>query len=140
MILQLNGIELNLPNNAQVNVSSDGKKVAITVPDVEEKIVEKIRIVAGPVEEKIVERIKVVPQYLPCNEPHFPCNRPHYNYWHGYQSGTYTIGIDPLGNTVTSTGPLSKSNSQITYMGNNLNDSQISNPIVSATTIGYSSI
>jgi hypothetical protein len=43
MKLNLNGVEIDLPNNAKVDVSQDGKYVKIELPEV--KVVEKIRVV-----------------------------------------------------------------------------------------------
>jgi hypothetical protein len=92
MKLNLNGVEIELPNNAKVDVSEDGKKVKIDMPEA----VEKIRVVeVGSTEGRIVERIKVVekvctlPHYPCCTLPHYPCNRPHYP----YQPWTYTYPI-----------------------------------------------
>jgi len=53
MKLNLNGVEIDLPNNAKVDVSQDGKHVKIELP--EAKVVEKIRVVereASPVVER----------------------------------------------------------------------------------------
>jgi len=96
MKLNLNGVEIDLPNNAKVDVSQDGKHVKIELP--EAKVVEKIRVVereASPVVERVVERIKVVEVEKPCLRPHYP-TYPWYTWTtSGGQitcNGNYTIG------------------------------------------------
>ena len=100
MKLNLNGIEIELPNNAKVDVSKDGKTVKIDLPEAEVK--ERIRVVeASPGEERVVERIKVVEveKYIPCMLPHYPCNQLHYpNYTWPY---TYTSSGQIIGGNTT---------------------------------------
>ena len=109
MKLNLNGVEIDLPNNAKVDVSKDGKSVKIELP--EAKVVEKIRVieraVAAPVE-RIVERIKVVEQ--PCTRPHYPTypTWPHYN--QPYVTWTATGGITSSPNTIMTTGNITCNN------------------------------
>jgi len=89
MKLNLNGVEIELPNNAKVDVSKDGKSVKIELPEAE--VDEKIRLVEVPGEERVVERIRVVEveKYLPCTLPHYPQTWPNNNPWITYTtSGT----------------------------------------------------
>jgi hypothetical protein len=75
MKLNLNGVEIELPNNAKVDVSKDGKHVKIELPEQKEKI----RIVEVPGEtERIVERIKIVEVEKPCTRPHYYPSYPTY--------------------------------------------------------------
>ena len=104
MKLNLNGVEIELPNNAKVNVSQDGKKVKIEMP--ESEATEKIRVVEvpGPAEVRVVERIKVV-------EVEKPCTRPHYQPWtYPYVTWTYPT-------TVPYTVPYTITTSGNTYTG-----------------------
>lgn len=71
MTLKLNGIELELPDGAEVQVSEDGKRVTVTTKPVE--VVEKIRFVDSG-EPKVIEKI-VVREI----EVEKPCTRPHYS-------------------------------------------------------------
>jgi hypothetical protein len=122
MKLNLNGVEIDLPNNAKVDVSKDGKSVKIELP--EAKVVEKIRVIekaiAAPVE-RIVERIKVVEVEKPCCRPHYPT----YPTWPTYPSpytwttsggiqgnGSYTIGgiTYQQGNTIGCNGNIRSTN------------------------------
>jgi hypothetical protein len=80
MKLSLNGVEIELPNNAKVDVSSDGKRVKIEMPETE--VTEKIRVVEVPgsseIVERVVERIKIVEVEKPCTLPHYcPCTYPY---------------------------------------------------------------
>ena len=82
MTVQLNGVTIELPNNAKVDVSEDGNSVKVSLP--EQQVVEKIRLVPST-EPKVVEKIKIVEKpcallhYPPyCNQPHYPCNLQHY--------------------------------------------------------------
>ena len=83
MKLQLNGIEIDLPNDAQVQVSEDGKSVKIGLPKAQ--VIEKIRVVETPGPERIVE--KYVPYEVPCNKQHYP-TYPTYPYKPWYERGT----------------------------------------------------
>jgi hypothetical protein len=79
MTITLNGIEIELPADAKVNVSEDGKRVRVELP--EAKVVEKIRFVDVPGEERIIERIRVIETEKPCLRPHtdwytYPYNQP----------------------------------------------------------------
>ena len=108
MKLNLNGVEIDLPNNAKVDVSKDGKSVKIDLP--EAKVVEKIRVieraVTAPVE-RIVERIKVVEVEKPCTRPHYP-TYPWYN--QPYVTWTANGGITSSPNTITTTGNITCNN------------------------------
>jgi len=81
MTIQLKGIQIELPNNAKVDVSEDGKTVKVSMP--ETQVIEKIRVVGEP---KVIERIKVVEKNVPCPLNHYPfyctqphpCDKPHY--------------------------------------------------------------
>ena len=91
MKLNLNGVEIELPNNAKVDVSSDGKKVKIEMPEA----IEKIRVVEvhGEVSERIIERIKVVEVEKPCTRPHYyyyPYTYPYICTTGGFSSGIIT--------------------------------------------------
>lgn len=85
MKLNLNGIEIDLPNNASIEVSEDGKKVKVLHfnkseqhNNIVEKIVEKIRViqVPGPVEA--------------CKLQHYNPYYPDYNAYPNDISWTYT--------------------------------------------------
>jgi hypothetical protein len=109
MTLNLNGIEIEIPGEAQVKVSEDGKKVTITVPEPKETIrvvevesdKETIRFIPGPETIRYIEN--------PCTKNHYPNYYPYYPYtspntWpYGTQitytgtttatdNGSYTIG------------------------------------------------
>jgi hypothetical protein len=112
MKLNLNGVEIDLPNNAKVDVSKDGKSVKIELP--EAKVVEKIRVIergasAPIVTERIVERIKVVEQ--PCTRPHYP-TYPTYPWYTYTTSGQTQIvgGITSSPNTIMTTGNITCNN------------------------------
>lgn len=78
MKLNLKGIELEIPDNAKVHVSEDGKQVRVETPEPE--VIEKIRVIEGS--DRVVERIVTVD--VPCMLPHYPCNLQHYphpNQW-----------------------------------------------------------
>jgi hypothetical protein len=104
-VLNLNGIEIELPEGASVNVSEDGKKVKVQFP---ENVKEKIRVVEIPGPERVVEKIQFIEKYLPCSLQHYPsyspCTLPHYPIytypypWHypWYYSGNISVsgGID----------------------------------------------
>lgn len=131
MKLNLNGIEIELPNNAKVDVSKDGKSIKIDFPEADVK--ERIRVVEVPVEgtpvERIIERIKVVEVERPCQLQHYPTyNWPNtypYTITCGgqstgivtgglqtgvtYQSGTATVAGDPT-ITIANAGILGQSN------------------------------
>ena len=112
MKLNLNGVEIELPNNAKVDVSSDGKHVKIDLPKSAETI-EKIRVVKipGPGTERIVERIKIVEVEKPCTRPHY---YPHYPWTYPY-TYTYTSGgiIGGGSYTIGQTGIVQSGNTQI---------------------------
>jgi hypothetical protein len=97
MKLNLNGVEIDLPNNAKVDVSKDGKSVKIELPEAE--VVEKIRLVEVPGEEKVVERIQVIEKYLPCTLQHYPTYPSYPNPWITYTTGGTQIQQSP--NTIT---------------------------------------
>jgi hypothetical protein len=88
MKLNLNGIEIELPNNAKVDVSKDGKSVKIDLPEAE--VVERIRVVevAGGSTERVIERIKVVEVEKPCPLQHYPSYSPTWPY-----TTTITYGL-----------------------------------------------
>ena len=71
MTLNINGVTVELPNDVNVEMSEDGKRVKITTKPVE--AVEKIRFVEAPGE--VVERIRVIERIV---EVEKPCTRPHY--------------------------------------------------------------
>lgn len=71
MTITLNGIEIELPADAKVNVSEDGKRIKVELP--EAQIVEKIRVIEGP--ERVIEKIKIIDQ---------PCTRTHVDYYNGW--------------------------------------------------------
>lgn len=75
MTLQLNGIEIEIPNDAVVDVSEDGKHVKIGLPEV----VEKIRVVETPGPERVVEVIRFVNE--PCDKIHYPPPHTTYPSW-----------------------------------------------------------
>jgi hypothetical protein len=108
MKLNLNGVEIELPNNARVDVSEDGKSVKIGLPEPE--VIEKIKVVEVESEERVVERIRVVEvdRYIPCTLPHYPCNRQHYP----YPNWTYTT---TTGNIIS--GGITQSPNTIQYDG-----------------------
>ena len=70
MKLQLNGIEIELPNDAQVQISEDGKSVKIDLPKAQ--VVERIRVVETQGSEKIVEKYVPYEVPVPCNKKHYP--------------------------------------------------------------------
>lgn len=108
MKLNLNGVEIELPNNAKVDVSKDGKKVKIELPELEAST-EKIRVVEvpGEVSERIIERIKIV-------EVEKPCTRQHYNPWVTY---TYPYTITTGGSMQGNTSICNQPSSTITWTG-----------------------
>jgi hypothetical protein len=106
MTINLNGVEIELPNNAKVDVSSDGKKVKIEMP--EGQVTEKIRVVevgSPGVSERIIERIKVV-------EVEKPCTRPHYQWQYTYPYATTSGGIVGGSYTIGQTGTTTICNNQ----------------------------
>ena len=73
MTVQLNGVTIELPNNAKVEVSEDGNSVKVSLP--EQQVVEKIRLVPST-EPKVVEKIKIVEK--PCALLHYPRSNPNH--------------------------------------------------------------
>lgn len=81
MKLNLNGIEIELPNNAKVDVSQDGKCVKVELSDQNPEVVERI---------KVVE----VEKYVPCSLQHYPSfSSPHITWATGYGSLSGTGNI-----------------------------------------------
>lgn len=78
MKLQLNGIEIEVPGDAQVDVSEDGKRV--TIKTAEPKVVEKIRVVEVPSENETIRYIPG-PETIRFIEVEKPCTRPHNDHW-----------------------------------------------------------
>jgi hypothetical protein len=66
MKLQVGGIEIEIPNNARVDVSEDGKKVSIGLPEA----VETIRVVETP--GPAIETIRIVEVEKACDKKHYP--------------------------------------------------------------------
>ena len=91
MKLQVGGIEIELPNNARVDVSADGKKVSIGLPEA----VETIRVVETP--GPAVETIRIVEVERPCDKKHYPWP---YQYPTTYPWTTTTGTIYPPGTIV----------------------------------------
>ena len=79
MKLSLNGIEIEIPGDAQVDVSEDGKRV--TIKTAEPKVVETIRLVEVPAE---TNRFIPGPETIRIVEVEKPCTRPHYDHWITY--------------------------------------------------------
>lgn len=103
MTIKLQGIEIELPNDAKVDVSEDGKHVKIDLP--EAKLVETIRVVEQPGEP--VEVIRIVEVPVQCDKPHYPTYTPTYPSPRTYPWGG-TTGEGPYTNmtgTITTTKP-----------------------------------
>lgn len=115
MKLQLNGIEFEVPGDAQVDVSEDGKKVTIRVA--EPKVVEKIRVVEVPGQETI--RYIPGPETIRYIEVEKPCTKPHYYTWpYTYPYTTTTGPLTPTwGTTITVSGGALDSNGSYTIGG-----------------------
>jgi hypothetical protein len=91
MKINLKGIEIDLPMDAQVEVSEDGTKVKIGLPKAE--VVERIRVVEVPGES--VERIRIVEveKAIPCGLNHYP-TWPNHQPWHWRTTTTSGSGSD----------------------------------------------
>jgi hypothetical protein len=133
MKLELNGIEIEIPGDAQVDVSADGKKVTIRVPEPKETIrvveseSETIRYIPGP------ETIRYIEVEKPCTKPHYPT----WQYWHSpytypYTSPNWTVTSGttvPDNSTYTICGSaVSNLQSGSTNVCNNLNGGLLESP------------
>ena len=87
--LNLNGIELELPDNATIDISADGTKVKIGLP----LAVERIRVVEVQGPERLVETIRIVEVEKPAIVT-YPVTYPgtwSYRYYPNWSSGGSTI-------------------------------------------------
>jgi hypothetical protein len=134
MKLNLNGVEIDLPNNAKIDVSQDGKSVKITMPEAE--VIEKVRVVEVPTAERVIERIRVVEvdKYVPCTLPHYP--NP-YVTWTSPITGTTTV---PATTTVGGSGIVYTTAGQVTCSGTSNISCNDSNLMTYDPSTGYVSM